>query len=65
MSGITLPGVETASRVAAYDLNGREVVAETDAASAFATLRTLDKGVYVLRVTQADGTTKSVKYLRP
>ncbi len=65
VSGITVPGVETASRVAAYDLNGREVVAETDAASAFATLRTLDKGVYVLRVTQADGTTKSVKYLRP
>ncbi len=29
------------------------------------TLRTLDKGVYVLRVTQADGTTKSVKYVRP
>ncbi len=65
VSSIALPGVETASRVAAYDLNGREVVAETDAASAFATLRTLDKGVYVLRVTQADGTTKSVKYLRP
>ncbi len=65
VSGIALPGVENASRIAAYDLNGREVVAERDAAEAISAVRSLEKGVYILRVTSTDGTSKSVKYLRP
>ncbi len=65
VSGISLPGVENASTVSAYDLNGREVLGETDAVDAAAALRTLAKGMYILRVTTADGSVKSVKYLRP
>ncbi len=64
-SGVSVVGVENVVSVAAYDLNGALVVAETDAASALDQLRSLVKGVYILRAVQADGTVKTVKYLRP
>ncbi len=64
-TGVSLPGVENAARVKAYDLNGREVVAETEAELAFGALRALDKGIYILHITGRDGSVKSLKYLRP
>ncbi|MGN1251733.1 MAG: T9SS type A sorting domain-containing protein, partial [Muribaculaceae bacterium] len=64
-SGITLPGVDNASEITVYDLQGRTVVPATGAAEAYKTLRTLEKDIYVLRITTADGTVKTVKYVRP
>lgn len=64
-SGITLPGVDNASEITVYDLQGRTVVPATGAAEAYKTLRTLDKDIYVLRITSADGTVKTIKYVRP
>lgn len=64
-SGITLPGVDNASEISVYDLQGRTVVPATGAAEAYKTLRTLDKDIYVLRITSADGTVKTIKYVRP
>lgn len=64
-AGITLPGVDNASEITVYDLQGRTVVPATGAAEAYKTLRTLDKDIYVLRITSADGTVKTIKYVRP
>lgn len=64
-SGITLPGVDNASEITVYDLQGRTVVPATGAAEAYKTLRTLEKDIYVLRITTADGTVKTFKYVRP
>lgn len=64
-SSITLPGVDNASEITVYDLQGRTVVPATGAAEAYKTLRTLDKDIYLLRITATDGTVKTVKYIRP
>lgn len=64
-TGVGMAGVENEVSVAAYDLNGALVVAGTDASSALEQLRGLAKGVYILRAVQADGTVRTVKYLRP
>lgn len=64
-TGITLPGVDNAYEITVYDLQGRTVVPATGAAEAYKTLRTLDKDIYVLRITSADGTVKTIKYVRP
>lgn len=64
-SGITLPGVDNASEITVYDLQGRTVVPATGAAEAYKTLRTLDKDIYLLRITATDGSVKTVKYIRP
>ncbi len=64
-SGITLPGVDNASEITVYDLQGRTVVPATGAAEAYKTLRTLDKDIYLLRITATDGTVKTIKYVRP
>lgn len=64
-TGVVLPGVESAVRIAVYDLSGNLVVEETEAADALSQLRSRDKGVYILRTVAADGSVKAVKYLRP
>lgn len=64
-SGISLPGVDNAAQVVAYDLHGRVVVPATSAAEAYSALHNLDKDIYILRITTTDGTVKTVKYVRP
>lgn len=64
-AGIVLPGVDNNAEVTVYDLRGRTVVPATAAAEAYQALRSLEKDIYVLRITTADGTVKTVKYVRP
>lgn len=64
-TGVVLPGVESAVRIAVYDLSGNLVVEETEAAEALSQLRSREKGVYILRTIASDGSVKAVKYLRP
>lgn len=64
-ASIVLPGVDNNAEVTVYDLRGRTVVPATAAAEAYQALRTLEKDIYVLRITTADGTVKTVKYVRP
>lgn len=65
VTGIVLPGVEANARIDAFDVNGRRVVTDSSAADALDALRALGRGVYILQISAGDGTTKSVKYLRP
>lgn len=64
-SGIVLPNADNTAEVTVYDLQGRTVVPATGAAEAYQALRSLEKDIYVLRITSADGTVKTVKYVRP
>lgn len=61
-SGIYIPGIGNDAHVAVYDLSGNILITDSNLSEALESLRKFERGIYILNVTAADGSKKTVKY---